>query len=83
VVECPIDEINRPRMSIDTRIRIPPTEPELEQLFTGWRQDLLTCRKFAVASVDAVEVATSAETQDRCTADRVSAQQPVGRRVLE
>ncbi|BAD60771.1 tyrosine-type recombinase/integrase [Nocardia farcinica] len=47
VVECPIDEVNRPRMSVDTMVRIPPTEAELEQLFTGWREDLVTCRKFA------------------------------------
>ena len=47
VVECPIDEMNRPRMSVDARLRIPPTEAELEQLFAGWRQELVTCRKFA------------------------------------
>ncbi|MFI5541537.1 tyrosine-type recombinase/integrase [Nocardia sp. NPDC051900] len=47
VVECPIDEMNRPAMSVDTMIRIPPTEAEMEQLFTGWREDLISCRKFA------------------------------------
>ncbi|MFP5254043.1 MAG: site-specific integrase, partial [Actinomycetes bacterium] len=29
VVDCPIDEMNRPRMSVDARLRIPPTEAEL------------------------------------------------------
>jgi integrase/recombinase XerD len=31
-------------------LRIPPTEAELEQLFTGRRQELVTCRKFAPAA---------------------------------
>jgi integrase/recombinase XerD len=47
VIECPIDDMNRPRMSVDAQIRIPPTEAEIEQLFAGWRDELLTCRKFA------------------------------------
>lgn len=47
VVECPIDEMNRPRMSAEAMIRVPPTEEELEQLFGGWREDLISCRKFA------------------------------------
>jgi site-specific recombinase XerD len=47
VVECPVDEMNRPRMSVDAQIRVPPTEEELERLFAGWRDDLASCRKFA------------------------------------
>jgi len=47
VVECPLDEINRPRMSVDPQLRIPPTAGEIEQLFAGWREELATCRKFA------------------------------------
>lgn len=47
VVECPLDEINRPRASVDAQLRIPPTGEEVEQLFTGWREELVTCRKFA------------------------------------
>lgn len=50
VVECPIDEMNRPRMSVATQIRIPPTEAEIEQLFAGWREELASCRKFAPAA---------------------------------
>jgi site-specific recombinase XerD len=50
VVECPLDEINRPRASVDPRLRIPPTETEIEQLFAGWRVELASCRKFAPAA---------------------------------
>jgi integrase len=50
VVECPLDEINRPRASVDPQLRIPPTTDEVEQLFTGWREELVTCRKFAPAA---------------------------------
>jgi site-specific recombinase XerD len=47
VVECPIDEVNRPRGSKDAQLRIPPAESEVGQLFTGWGGELATCRKFA------------------------------------
>jgi site-specific recombinase XerD len=50
VVECPLDEINRPRMSADPQLRIPPAAGEVEQLFAGWREELVTCRKFAPAA---------------------------------
>ncbi|ORB82241.1 recombinase [Mycobacterium persicum] len=50
VVECPLDEINRPRASVDAQLRIPPTVEEIERLFTGWRGELATCRKFAPAA---------------------------------
>jgi hypothetical protein len=47
VVGCPIDEVNRPRGATDAALGIPPTEAEVETLFTGWRSELPTCRKFA------------------------------------
>lgn len=47
VVECPIDEMNRPRDRKDARLRVPPSEAEVVQLFTGWAGGLATCRKFA------------------------------------
>ncbi len=50
VVECPLDEMNRPRMSVDPQLRIPPTAGEVGQLFAGWREELATCRKFAPAA---------------------------------
>lgn len=50
VVQCPLDEMNRPRASVDPQLRVPPTEAEIEALFAGWREELLTCRKFAPAA---------------------------------
>jgi len=50
VVECPLDELNRPRASVDPQLRIPPTQDEVERLFAGWREELVTCRKFAPAA---------------------------------
>ncbi len=50
VVECPLDEMNRPRGSVDPQLRIPPAEAEVDQLFAGWRGQLATCRKFAPAA---------------------------------
>jgi integrase/recombinase XerD len=47
VVQCPIDEMNKPRGRKQAALRIPPTEQEVEMLFAGWRQELVTCRKFA------------------------------------
>ncbi|WP_433195754.1 tyrosine-type recombinase/integrase [Nocardia sp. CA-107356] len=47
VVECPLDEMNRPRGRKDARLRIPPSVAEIDTLFTGWAQELATCRKFA------------------------------------
>ena len=50
VIKCPLDEMNRPRASVDPQLRIPPVEAEIEQLFAGWREELSTCRKFAPAA---------------------------------
>ncbi len=47
VVECPIDEMNRPRGRHDAALRVPPTEQEMSRLFAGWRSELTSCRKFA------------------------------------
>lgn len=47
VVECLIDEMNRPRGSKGARLRIPRTAPEVGRLFTGWGGELATCREFA------------------------------------
>lgn len=47
IVECPIDEMNRPRGRQQARLRIPPTADQVERLFAGWREELATCRKFA------------------------------------
>ena len=47
VVECPIDEMNRPLGRKVAALRIPPAAAEVETLFGGWRAELVTCRKFA------------------------------------
>ncbi|MEU4820332.1 tyrosine-type recombinase/integrase [Actinomadura sp. NPDC023710] len=49
-VECPLDEINRPQLSVEVQLRVPPSEAEIEQLYAGWRDDLAVCRKFAPAA---------------------------------
>ena len=50
VAECPLDEVNRPRGGGRAALRIPPQEAQVEKLFTGWREELSTCRKFAPAA---------------------------------
>jgi len=50
IVECPIDEMNRPRGRQQARLRIPPTAAQVGRLFAGWREELATCRKFAPAA---------------------------------
>ncbi|MGI8305820.1 tyrosine-type recombinase/integrase [Saccharopolyspora hattusasensis] len=47
VVECPIDEVNRPRGRREAKLRIPPSAEQIRTLFAGWRGELATCRKFA------------------------------------
>ena len=37
IVECPIDEMNRPRGRQQARLRIPPTAAQVGRLFAGWR----------------------------------------------
>ena len=50
VVQCPVDELNRPRGGRDAALRIPPGEAQVGELFAGWRADLAGCRKFAPAA---------------------------------
>jgi len=50
VVACPIDEVNRPRGQAGASLRIPPSQAQVDALFTGWRAELVTCRKFAPAA---------------------------------
>ncbi|WP_344587553.1 site-specific integrase [Actinomadura vinacea] len=47
VVQCPIDEMNRPRGRTGAALRIPPSAGQVDRLFAGWRADLAVCRKFA------------------------------------
>ncbi|WP_155354924.1 tyrosine-type recombinase/integrase [Acrocarpospora macrocephala] len=50
VVQCPIDEMNRPRGAGRAALRIPPSAAQVELLFAGWRQELATCRKYGPAA---------------------------------
>ncbi|CAM5388688.1 site-specific integrase [Streptomyces hirsutus] len=53
VIECPIDEMNRPRGAKDAQLADPGDahghrrQPSPWALFTGWGGGLATCRKFA------------------------------------
>lgn len=47
LVQCPVDEINRPRGSTNMRVRIPPPAADVDRLFAGWRDDLHAARKYA------------------------------------
>jgi integrase len=49
-VQCPIDEMNRPRDDWSLNVRIPPTGAELEKFFDGWRDYLTTARKYLPAA---------------------------------
>lgn len=50
VVECPLDELNRPAGDADVPLRVPPAAAEIQALFAGWRAELVTCRKYATAA---------------------------------
>jgi integrase len=50
VVESPLDEVNRPRGGTSSRLRVPPSEREVDRLFTGWRAGMLAARKYAPAA---------------------------------
>ncbi|MEV0641633.1 site-specific integrase [Streptomyces sp. NPDC050619] len=50
VVQSPIDEMNRPSSGWRRSIRIPPTDAEVVRLFDGWRDHVLTARKFLPAA---------------------------------
>ncbi|MET9359189.1 site-specific integrase [Streptomyces sp. NPDC006617] len=50
LVDCPLDEMNRPRATVTPQLRVPPSVTEIEHLFSGWRDDLTICRKFAPAA---------------------------------
>jgi hypothetical protein len=52
VVECPLDEVNRPRLSVDPQLRVPPTVEEIEQLFAGWREELSNLRQLSHGADD-------------------------------
>jgi site-specific recombinase XerD len=62
VVECPLDKMNRPRRSVEPLLRIPPTDTEMEQLFGGWREEMILCRKFGPTARNYAAARLAADT---------------------
>lgn len=54
VVTQPIDEFNRPASSGVGMVRVPPSEQEVEELFSHWRSALPSSRKYLPAARDYV-----------------------------
>lgn len=52
VVSQPIDEFNRPAKADQQAVRVPPSEAEVDTLFTGWRESLVSARKYLPAARD-------------------------------
>ena len=52
VVDQPIDEFNRPPGFAATRVRVPPSDEEVDQLFASWRAALVDVRKYLPAARD-------------------------------
>lgn len=52
VVEQPIDEFNRQSGASLGKVRVPPSEAEVDALFNGWRQSIPTARKYLPAARD-------------------------------
>jgi site-specific recombinase XerD len=52
VVEQPIDEFNRQQGASLGKVRVPPSEAEIEQLFAGWRGWVPEARKYLPAARD-------------------------------
>lgn len=54
VVEQPIDEFNRPSTVAASRVRVPPSDAEVDELFARWRAALPEARKYLPAARDYV-----------------------------
>jgi site-specific recombinase XerD len=52
VLVQPIDEFNRPAKVPTLGVRVPPSDEEIEQLFSAWRASLADARKFLPAARD-------------------------------
>jgi site-specific recombinase XerD len=52
VVEQPIDAFNRQSGASLGKVRVPPSDAEVEELFTGWRQSVTAARKYLPAARD-------------------------------
>ncbi|MEK7425092.1 MAG: tyrosine-type recombinase/integrase [Actinomycetota bacterium] len=52
VVNQPIDEFNRPAQPWQGRVRVPPSDAEIDTLFDGWRSSVGAARKYLPAARD-------------------------------
>jgi site-specific recombinase XerD len=52
VVDQPIDEFNKPSSPLVGRVRVPPSEGEVDDLFAKWRSTLPDARKYLPAARD-------------------------------
>ena len=52
VVEQPIDEFNRQQGASLGKVRVPPSDAEIEELFAGWRACVPQARKYLPAARD-------------------------------
>jgi integrase/recombinase XerC len=52
VVEQPIDEFNRQSGASLGKVRVPPSDAEVEELFAGWRASVPEARKYLPAARD-------------------------------
>lgn len=52
LVEQPIDEFNRQRGPAVINARVPPSDAEVDELFSGWRDSLPDARKYLPAARD-------------------------------
>ena len=83
VIECPIDEMNKPRGRKQAALRIPPTEAELTTLLSGWREELVTCRKFGPTARNYVAARLMSEVglrvNEACNLDLADVKWELGR----
>lgn len=54
VVDQPIDEFNRPASTWSRAVRVPPSDKEVELLFTSWADALVDQRKYLTSARDYV-----------------------------
>ena len=52
VVEQPIDEFNRQSGASLGKVRVPPSDEDVDALFTGWRESIPQARKYLPAARD-------------------------------
>jgi site-specific recombinase XerD len=52
VVDQPIDEFNKPPGPLDGRVRVPPSDGEVDELFSRWASTLAEARKYLPAARD-------------------------------